>query len=89
MSRIILPPPSPECASQIAMGAIASISGIDFKDIKTEFNACTKLQEAANSIGSLEFTFDEGTPSEMIGNLKLVSTIFAKVLPAWKSCPQL
>ena len=80
---------SQQCSVSIAIGALSSLSEVDYKELKKEFYSCPALLSAVEDIADLDFSFDEGGPTEMRNNLNEVTKVISKVHPAWNSCPSL
>ena len=69
----------------LAVGALTSMSDMDYQDLKTEFKECSYLDKAAKDISKMDLVFEEATSSsELLKTLEQVTGIFKVIAPAWK-----
>ena len=66
------------------------MSGMEYKDLKKEFEDCEHLRKAAEKIAKLDLTFVEAnSSSDLLDSLENVTSIFKVIAPAWKKCPNI
>ena len=74
----------------LAVGALTSMSGMDYQTLKQEFTDCPYLNKAAKDISAMDLVFEEASSStDLLKTLEQVTNIFKVVAPAWKQCPNI
>ena len=87
IQNFILPKIHPVCAINLSAGALSSLSKTSYETLMLDgFEKCGALQDAAESLSSMSFNFDDGSFEEVKANYIKLSDLFRQLVPAWEEC---
>ena len=72
----------------LAVGALASISELEYLKLLKKFKACPSIQEIVDNVNQMDLNLPRLSSSEdKKDTLKKLSGIFTEIAPAWEECP--